>query len=233
MIVEAVTLEEAALLWGAIDPLDHEGVRLRDIGNRLNVSPERYKAANLFQRAAVEAVCSGTLSFESSWEAHSDWQSDWEKKVEFPDLPDATKILPHLTRVKLAALQQWAANKRILSYRQILKRQQGQNVLEAVIEVSKPIHSSGEVLLLPLDKLRDPSNLKAPVELRVAVDVWEETQTQAEGPEGIEGVSVKQAITKNLERHPEREKLSAEAKKRIATVANWDRDGGAPKTPGN
>jgi len=64
-----------------------------------------------------------------------------------------------------------------------------------------------------------------PDELRAALEAFE-----AVYPTPLRGRSPKGVLTEWLEKH--KPELSAGARSRIATVANWQREGGAPKTPG-
>lgn len=67
-----------------------------------------------------------------------------------------------------------------------------------------------------------------PDELCAAIEVFEAVHGDAKATSGR---SAKQALTAWLEVH--KPGLSANARERIATVANWQQVGGAPKTPGD
>jgi hypothetical protein len=64
-----------------------------------------------------------------------------------------------------------------------------------------------------------------PDELRAAIDAFDAVHGDASATAGH---TPKQALQKWLERHTT---LGKDARKRVATVANWQRQGGAPKTP--
>jgi hypothetical protein len=66
-----------------------------------------------------------------------------------------------------------------------------------------------------------------PEELRAAIEAFEAVHAN---PTLLRGRSPKTVLAEWLEQH--QAGLSASARDRIATVANWQREGGAPKTPG-
>lgn len=121
--VEVWTLEEAAMLWAAIDPADHLGARLEKLKNVL--PKDQFKWAWIARRAFVEAVCSGTLPFVDAWELHEaeNGFDCYEKHISFPDLPSPTGINTHKTRVRQPALIAWAKGKQP-TYRMKLKEAQ-------------------------------------------------------------------------------------------------------------
>ncbi|WP_343739957.1 hypothetical protein [Delftia tsuruhatensis] len=223
--VEVWTLEEAAMLWAAIDPADHIGKRLAELRGRTN--PKQYKKAVIYLRAAKEAVCSGTLPFTDAWEDYMDEQGNcWTNKVEFPNLPEPIRISAEMTRVKQAAFLKWAQSKNIPSYRQSLA--QAAKARTHTTVAAEVVHPEPEVPLLGKPSFLDPSHPYHPVELRAGVEVWEAVVTTG-AHEGAK--SVKDALMSALEAHPEHSKLSNEAKSRITVSANWNKKGGATKTP--
>jgi hypothetical protein len=66
-----------------------------------------------------------------------------------------------------------------------------------------------------------------PRELRAAIEAFEAVYAD---PNLLRGRSPKTALAEWLENH--KAELSASARDRIAIVANWQSEGGAPKTPG-
>lgn len=66
-----------------------------------------------------------------------------------------------------------------------------------------------------------------PDELRAAIEAFEAVHSDINL---LRGRSPKTVLTEWLKNH--KPDLSASARDRIATVANWQREGGAPKTPG-
>ena len=66
-----------------------------------------------------------------------------------------------------------------------------------------------------------------PIELRAAIDAFSAVY---DDPRAISGKHPRQALAEWLEAN--RPGLTANARDRIATVANWQPSGGAPKTPG-
>lgn len=107
--VEVLTIEEAALLWGAIDPVMYPGIEEA----KGNVPDACYRRAFVARRAFSEAVCIGTLGFVEAWEYRPiGWnQEDIPFKVDFPDLPQILQLIPRMTRVKSAALLSWSKGK--------------------------------------------------------------------------------------------------------------------------
>jgi len=238
--VEIWTIEEAAMLWAAIDPFDHIGVRLDAL--KADMPQHKFKKAWISQRAISEAVCSGTLPFIDAWEEHEDFQNGyWEKKIEFPDLPDPNKLIPHMTRIRQAAFMKWADSKKILSYRQevqqVYKATQikviqhgGHDASVVATATATATAPAPEKLQLAAPGFLDPANPLSPSELRAANEAWYAV-TQKGDPREL-GTSVKTEIRKFLDSHAEYREFSEDAKKRICTVSNWDKKGGAPKTPG-
>ncbi len=223
--VEVWTLEEAAMLWAAIDPIDYTGKRLNEL--KVELHPVQYKKALLFLRAATEAVCAGTLPFTEAFEeAHDNDYGAWTRKVDFPDLPAPTVVVEHLTRVKQAAFILWTKSKNIPSYRQSLTQSKTLQLLPTVQDE----HQSAQPvpLLPPMPAYLDPSNPLSPIELRAGTEIWEIVISTGAHEKAK---SVKDAIRCALDMHPEYSLLSNEAKMRIATVVNWSKTGGATKTP--
>lgn len=66
-----------------------------------------------------------------------------------------------------------------------------------------------------------------PPELRAAIEAFEAVHVD---PKATAGKSAKQALREWLDAN--KPELSGEARGRLSTVANWQKDGGAPKTPG-
>ena len=215
--VEAWTLEEAAMLWAAIDPFDHLDVRLKDLGNK--VSSIRRRKAMIYQRAAVEAVCAGTLPFVVAKEWHEDFNGNqWENTIGPQNLPDRDTVRPHRTVVKQAAFMKWTQSKGIKSYRQIHVRETALNVVVT------------QAVAVPSPVLPNHSHPRAPTELIVGIEVWGEIS----GADYIDGTSPnpKQVARRAIENHPLGKNLTAAAKDRVSTSANWKQGGGCPKTPG-
>ena len=233
--VEVWTLEEAAMLWAAIDPIAHHGKRLVELS--AEISPVQYRKALLFLRAACEAVCAGTLSFVEAWEEMDGGiNGPWLSKVDFPKLPDATAIVSHMTRIQQAAFLKWAQSKQIPSMRQTLvqaRKAKPSSVVESaevvdVVEMKVPESQLEPMLLLEMPSPLDTMHPFHSVEVGLAAKAWE----LAVGLEPQRrGKSVKAVIENLLETLPEFSHLSGDAKKRIAVLANWNKKGGASKTP--
>lgn len=222
--VEVWTLEEAAMLWAAIDPMAHHGKRLADMSGA--VHPVQYRKALVFLRAAKEAVCAGTLPFTEAWEDHSDeYGNSWSNKIDFPDLPKPLNISADMTRVQQAAFLKWAKSKHIPSMKQSIKSAAPPQVIHTELaQESQP----KPVLLLDKPSPLDQSHPCHPEELRVGFEVWEKVVSTG-AHEGVK--SPKTALRAELDAHPEYKQLSNEAKARISIAANWKKEGGATKTP--
>lgn len=223
--VEVWTLEEAAMLWAAIDPMEHAGKRLEEL--KPNLCPAQYKKALLFMRATKEAVCAGTLSFTDAFEEdYDDMNGYWMRKVSFPDLPDPTLVVAHKTRVKQAVFMLWAKSKNIPSYRQSLTQSKTLQLPTTVQGEHNPTQPAP--LLLPLPAFLDTSHPCHSAELRAGAEVWDAVVSTGAHEKAK---SVKEAILGALDTHPEYKQFSTEAKKRLSTVVNWNKEGGATKTP--
>lgn len=232
--VEVWTIEEAAMLWAAIDPWDHETRRLNQLRGIVRIM--QYKKAGTYQRAIAEAVCGGTLPFVKAWELHDDYQNGpWEKEINFPELPDSNKIIHHMTRISQAAFMKWVKSKNIPSYREfvIKSQQKSADELVTLVAVDKEekvaVVSEAQLLLPPSMAYLDSTNPCSPQELRAASEAW--TAVTGEGDPRESGAAVKAAIRKWLDNHDEYRHMSNEAKNRICTVSNWNKKGGATGTP--
>ena len=213
------------MLWAAIDPLEHDGVRLAK--RKAKIPTGQYKKALLFLRAVSEALCAGTLPCTEAWEEdYDDSTGAWCRKVEHPGLPDPTQVAAHLTRVTQAAFMKWVQSKNMPSYRQSIIQAKKAQLLAVAQAEQQPTPPA--TLLLPTPAFLDPSNPLSPVEMRVAADVWEIVVSTG-AHKGTK--SPKKAIRHILDTHPEYSIFSNEAKERISTVANWNKNGGATETP--
>lgn len=207
--VEVWTLEEAAMLWAAIDPMAHQGKRLAELSSEIH--PTQYRKALVFLRAATEAVCAGTLSFTEAWnEFDDDMNGPWLCKVEFPDLPDASRIVPHMARVQQAAFLKWAQSKQIPSLRQSLVKARKAEPPPGVVDAQgeEPELQQESVLLLAKPSPLDTNHPHHSEEVGLAARVWEmavDLEPQRRGK------SVKAVIENLLETLPEYSHLSGEA----------------------
>ncbi|WP_426192584.1 hypothetical protein [Massilia sp. DWR3-1-1] len=234
--VEVWTVEEAAMLWAAIDPWDHETRRLNELRGIVRIM--QYKKAGTYQRAIAEAVCAGTLPFVKAWELHEDYQNgSWAKEVSFPDLPDSNTIIHHMTRISQAAFMKWVKSKNIPSYREFVIRSQQKPVDGTVtivaVDDGENTAASEVQLLLPPASYLDPNHPRYTVKLKAAIQAWE---TVTEPPPGRTAKqALEQWLTDNaadLElTHPDG-KAMTDAIREIAKIANWQLKGGPPKTPG-
>ncbi|WP_175016891.1 hypothetical protein [Massilia sp. YMA4] len=230
LYVENWTIEEAAMLWGAIDPYHFIGIRLADI----MVDPQRHRRAMICQRAIVEAVCNGTLSTTRAIVERSDFNNCWEEEIKFPNLPDPDTLIPHRTRIAQSSFRAWAAKKNIPSYRMtVLKSVQLTNTAEPeTVVFNEAAKEPIQLLAAPSPAYMDPANSLSSIELRAAHDAWHAiTKNGTYDPRQHLGISVKDATFKFLEDHPEYREFSNQAKERVFGVINWNKSGGAPRTP--
>ncbi len=237
--VEVWTIDEAALLWSAIDPdslvdthIDFNKALLGQLFG--TVDPVQERKAKIYRRAIIEAVCAGTLSFVSSIEIHDDFQNGpWEKEIDFPDLPKHNKIVTHMTRINQAAFMKWANGKNIPSFRKFLGQQKP---IQEIINISLQENyknNSDKILALPAPMYLDPKHPRYTVKLNAAVRAWENNAIPRPGR------TVKQTgadwITENaadLGLIGKDGKPIAAAISEASTVANWEIKGGPAKTPG-
>jgi hypothetical protein len=229
LYIEVWTIEEAAMLWGAIDPMEHKNIRLQEL--ECAMEKVQHKKAWACQRAISEAVCGGTLPFVEALKECSDYNNnEWTEKIEFPNLPEHGSIIPHMTRINQAAFRKWAGDKKILSYRQQFQKLRP---IQKIIDIELPVNTdnnSGQILALAAPAYLDPGNPLSPEELRAAHDAWKAVTERGNPKEN--GAAVKAAIIDFLNNHATYRSLSNGAKLRISIVANFDKKGGPPKTPG-
>lgn len=233
--VESVSIDEGALLWAGIDPLDHLNTRIIDLRDR--VPSLQYKKALIFQRAISEGVCSGALSFVEAWELAGEWENERSVQVEPFSLPTVREISTNMTRIKLAALGKWAEKKNMISVKAQLNRDQRAAALltmnagknDAVLDVEvKPV----SVLALTGPSIHDQTYARYSAKLSAAVSAW---LAEHEMPDGV---SPKKAMTDWITERADKfgligtdGKPMVTAIKEAATTANWNQKGGAPKTP--
>jgi len=228
-LIEVWSIEEAAMLWAGIDPMEHVDVRLSDLKHA--VSLLQYRKAFTFQRAIAEAVCGGTLPFVEAWEEHNDYNNGpWGKKIEFPDLPEHSLIVHHLTRVSQAAFMKWAQSKKMWSLKQSLQRVQSVDTgQECNSDNTIEMERTTKPLALAPPAYLDRTHPLSPAELLAANEAW--LAITQNGDPKDSGTAVRAAMMKYLNEHPDHRSLGAAAKERICTVANWNKKGGATKTP--
>ena len=221
--VEVWTLEEAAMLWAAIDPMDYYGKRLIELERK--IPPKRYKKARLFLRALSEAVCAGSLPFTEAWEWTGYYGDNECAKIDFPDLPSPRYIATNLTRINLSAFLKWVKSKNILSYRQEVMKAKAAIFAPASIPQNKP------ELLSVMPGFLDRENHCSPEEARIGAEAWDIVVSN-----GLHerGKTPKQAIEQVLLSPAfAHYKLGKDARGRISTVFNWSKKGGPSKTPSN
>lgn len=235
--VEVWTIDEAALLWSAIDPdslidthIDFNKALLGQLFG--TVDPVQERKAKIYRRAIIEAVCAGTLSFVSSVEMHDDFQNGpWEKEIDFPDLPKHNKIIAHMTRINQAAFIKWANGKNIPSLR---KQLQKQSPIQRIIDIKLPEkidNNSSQILALAAPSYLDHQNPRYSAKLAAAVKAWEAITDPG-------NKTPKQALEAWLRANAAELGLLGDDGKPInaamiecSTMANWRTKGGPAKTP--
>lgn len=75
----------------------------------------------------------------------------------------------------------------------------------------------------------DENSGYSPIEMRAALAAW--LAVVSDGNPQLRGAAIKPALKQWLNEHRLDYKLGTEAIERCATVANWNKKGGAPKTP--
>lgn len=122
------TLDEAALLWGAIDPfeLSPPTIKTAKIAyERGEIHRAQWRKAALALRAFTEAVCAGDVSFVDAWEEHEDYNSGpYDVHVMPGSLPNVNFILTGKTRIRQAALIKWAQQTGMIAIRSELRKLQ-------------------------------------------------------------------------------------------------------------
>ena len=231
--VEVWTIEETALIWAGVNPIAHIGTRLHDLKGM--IAPDQYSKACIFQRAIAEAVCGGTLAFVAAWEDREDYQNSYVREVEFPDLPDQNSIIHYMTRINQAAFIKWAQSKKMWSSKQQRKQallKQVPQLRNTVIDAENIIEMEGpaKTLALAPPPYLDPTHPLSAAELVAANEAW--LAVIQDGDPKNSGTAVRAAIMKFLNNHPTHRSLGSAAKERVCTVANWDKKGGAARTPG-
>ncbi|HJV07261.1 MAG TPA: hypothetical protein VJ642_08205 [Chromobacteriaceae bacterium] len=170
--VEVLTIEEAAMLWGGIDPAEWQ---VSDIGLLKNsVHTKQYRKAWIARKAFTEAVCAGTLPFVDAWERHEDWQNGpYEIRVEFPSLPTASRLITHMTRINQAALLKWAKGK-LPSIRAEIRAEISTQNTEPLLIENKIRGRTGEKIYRALSRFPDefPSYSENPPPLDKKLRPW-------------------------------------------------------------
>ncbi|WP_423680343.1 hypothetical protein [Undibacterium sp. WLHG33] len=235
LIVEVWTIEEAALLWAGINPLDAAGydIGFGDAVNRCAANIRQRDKAKVLLRALKEAVSNGTLPFVKSYEMRDDYSNGaYEIEIGHPNTPDADLMITSRTRVQQAAVIKWAKTKNVLSYREEVRR------ADAIAKNKRFADSLNETpqkeidatrLCLPPPPLLTENHPLAPAELLAATKVWETVVTD----EALRsnGKTFKKNALRILNQDENYKAYSNEAKERIAVVVNPVKKGGAPKTP--
>lgn len=230
---------EAALLFAGIDPFDHERFVIH---GDIKLNHPRLKLFLGIERAIVTAISQGTLQSSQAlvrlWDDNSGdtYTTPYDQFKHSWDDIDVRK-----TTVTRASLFPWA-EKIKLDYARPLRRPAIEieseeidyvldqpplrpNIPDVTIE-----HATPPLLIENKPGYIDPENPFSPIELRAAHDCW--LAITKDGNPRDQGKAVRDAAKEWLEAHrSEYSDLSNEAIGRIATVTNWDKKGGAPRTP--
>ena len=211
MNVEVITIDEASMLWAAIEPFDHMGISIVDLKGR--VPEAQYKKALIFKRAISEGVCAGTLAFVDAWEHKGEWGDQFSKEVEFPNLPVHSFMDTNATRINFSALRKWAAKKSLFSLREQLRRKE-----RAVLWLAEKSEKLGttldveakivNVLTLAPPAIHDRSHSRYSGKLSAAVSAWEAEKELAIGlspkkewRSGLQSVPNNLALSMKTENH--------------------------------
>jgi len=191
-LCQSLSLTEAALLIGGIDPCDHP----QDLHAwEPKYQPRCYRPA---LQALSSAIKEGSLKGELKFDRNSDENGDGYEVLD-----------PSRSMVVVEDLQRWLASK----------------------GVRTGFFSMDDVSRQPY---LDPDNQRYAPKLAAAIAAWEGV-----GREPTAGKSVKQQLEAWARRHANAFGLCDDegnpvksAMETIATIANWETKGGAPKTPG-
>jgi hypothetical protein len=235
---ETFSLIEAALLSIGLDPLDSDKWdRLPKLDRAQNTELEllqkighpNWKYGMLLLRSLKEGVCTGEIKcieiiVKDNVKAFGNWVPI---RVDVLDLSAglADDLHEGMTKITRKALYDWYRRKGLLS-----KPTPSHYALtkNSEINASGMITIDAQPLLLAAPSYLDPDNPLSPIELRASVTAWEIVTTEG-GAES--GKAIKDRLRAALEAHVEYKHLSNDAKSRICTVTNWNKKGGAPKTP--
>lgn len=110
--VEILTVDEAALLWGGIDP-----AYCRHFSDAQEYRYEQYQQAFIARRAFLSGISLGTLPTNELWciNYHGDSYLHVDKQ-----LPSITEIDTSATTVNSQALISWAEKKRVRTLKQTI-----------------------------------------------------------------------------------------------------------------
>ena len=145
--VEVWTIEEAAKLWGGIDPADWPDIDLEQIKEFIHIS--QYKKAWIARRAMAEAVCAGILPFVEAVElrkSNDAFISVYPYVIGANELPSIESILFHKTRISQSSLLKWFAKKNLPSMRadlMALQKSEQSTVAEIDITPAKLLLPNG------------------------------------------------------------------------------------------
>lgn len=231
--MEILTLNQAALMFGAIEPFD--GVSVHNLES-FDFLPIQKKKVNFFHQALLSGVCTGSLECEYIELAieHLDGYNNpyVEAKIITPsevDLGCLESINLHKTIIKQLVLINWMRKRGFTSLRALaqekakfeLKEKTRADNKEADEEFDRQVKTT-PVALLWFDK----NSETYPRELDIANQVY----TEASKTPIKRGTATKTHIENVIETKFKEEVKGSTAANRIATVVNWDKKGGAPKT---
>ncbi|UHL62755.1 hypothetical protein LSG25_11735 [Paralcaligenes sp. KSB-10] len=226
--VEEFMVYEAALLMAQIDPYDYpDGIeQLKEWDH------PRWKTAKGYQRAIATAIARGVLTashihvIETNYDGQSYIAKFDESRHTWADIDTSGSTI---TRQSLFG---WIRKQNIILILPPHKRQKDGEFIKAVTLASDGIIevSVKETPKIAYAPYLDENNNLSPIELRATTAAWE--AVTGNGDPLITGKAVKPALRKWLTEHAaEYGGLGKEAIERCATVANWNKNGGAPKTP--
>jgi hypothetical protein len=228
--VETFSLMEAALLSIGADPLDLD---CRDEAYLRASNHPNWKYGVLFLRGLKEGVCTGELiCIDIYVKIYHDQWGNWEPhKADLLELStgQADDILDNMTKISRKTLYDWYKRKE-------MRRSQNPPIRQAVIhqEVAhissrSTIEAQPLVIALPAPSYLDRNHPLSSLELIAATEAWKAVTEN--GDPRASGAAIKASIRKYLDEHEEYRKFSNEAKERICTTVNWNKKGGATRTP--
>ncbi|KDD84036.1 hypothetical protein L519_4810 [Bordetella bronchiseptica MBORD678] len=231
---------EAALLLSGIDPWDHEDF----VRGRRALMHSRVKQFKSMERAIVTAISQGTLAARAVVSLFTDNGDNYTQNFDLVNhsWADIDTFQTMITRPSLFA---WVAKARIDYARPRPAPKPMVTAPPWTPELSEVLRDIGEdsdrtdtitpeavrpLLIENKPSFLDPDNEMSPVELRAAADCWE--AITVDGDPSKQGKAIlavaKEWLQNNRSKYGD---LSGEAIERIAKVVNWNKKGGAPRTP--
>lgn len=168
-MVELLTVEEASLLWGGIDP-----TFCKTVDDAEKTFPrEQYQRAYITRKAIISGICAGSLPANEIYV----WNED--PNCPYDAVPHHEKRLPNMadvytakTTINTNALISWAEKKKVYTMRQVLG-QKYERPSQPIIERVKEENIT-DVVMLGLSY--SPKHENPPLEVLqdISKEVWDQ-----------------------------------------------------------